>query len=60
MHAIAGGSGRRPSATRASLVAALLLLGAVLTVASPVGVRAASARYLDPVFSTVRRDADVR
>jgi acetyl esterase/lipase len=60
MHAIAGGSGRPISATRASLVAALLLLGAVLTVASPVGVRAASARYLDPVFSTVRRDADVR
>ena len=59
MHAIAGGSGRPKSATRqASLVAALLLLCAVSAVAWPAGVQAASARYLDPVFSSVQRDAD--
>jgi acetyl esterase/lipase len=29
-------------------------------VASPAGVQAASARYLDPVFGSVRRDADLR
>jgi acetyl esterase/lipase len=37
----------------------LLLLGAVIAVASPAGVYAASGRYLDPVFSS-RRDANLQ
>ena len=60
MHAIAGGSGRPTSATRAGLVAALLLICAVSAVAWPAGVQAASVRYLNPVFSSVSRDANLQ
>ena len=61
MHAIAGGRGRQMSTTRSvGLVAIALLFGVVAVAASPTGVQAASGRYLDPVFGSVRRDADVR
>ena len=60
MHAFAGGSGRTQSTTRfvGSLIASLLL-AAVAFSAFPAGVHAASGRYLDPIFSSVRRDVDL-
>jgi acetyl esterase/lipase len=42
------------------LIVAALTVSAVVASAWPAGVHGASARYLDPVFSSVRRDANVR
>ena len=61
MHAIAGGSGRRKSTTRSvGLVAVALLFCAASVAASPAGVQAASGRYLDPVFGSVRMDKNMQ